>query len=215
MITHLHLFYCACRITSHKDNLAPLFHILILAPGFISQFSNIYQTMDLLDRIRQGDEAAFGNFFDEHHANLFFFFRKKTGSDFLAEELVQLTFIKLWNNRHGLNPAVALPVQLFRIARTTLIDKLRTESVANKRMDALSEALEDTATTPSLYEEKEVMERLHAAINKLPPARRTIFRMNRLEGFTYKEIASHLNISPRTVEHQISHAVRQLLQWLF
>lgn len=171
--------------------------------------------MQLLDRISQGDETAFEIFFDTYHANLFFFFRKKTGSDFLAEELVQLTFIKLWNSRQQLDPAIELHIQLFRIARTTLIDKLRTEAVANKRMHLIREQLETAPATPSLYEEKEVMERLQLAIDKLPPARRTIFRMNRLEGLTAKEIAHRLQISPRTVEHQISHAVRQLQQWLF
>lgn len=169
----------------------------------------------MLDRISQGDEAAFEIFFDTYHANLFFFFRKKTGSDFLAEELVQLTFIKLWNNRAQLDPGIELHIQLFRIARTTLIDKLRTEAVATKRMEVIRRQLGTVIATPSLYEEKEVMERLHLAIDKLPPARRTIFRMNRLEGLTAKEIASRLQISPRTVEHQISHAIRQLQQWLF
>jgi RNA polymerase sigma-70 factor (ECF subfamily) len=171
--------------------------------------------MQLLDRIRQDDENAFENFFDTYHARLFFFFRKKTGSDFLAEELVQLTFIKLWDKRHNLDPDIELHVQLFRIARTTLIDKIRTEAVASKRMGLIREQLETTIATASLYEEKEVMERLQLAIDKLPPARRTIFRMNRLEGLTHKEIAHRLQISPRTVEHQISHAVRQLQQWLF
>jgi RNA polymerase sigma-70 factor (family 1) len=170
--------------------------------------------MDLLDLIKHDDEAAFEIFFDLYHARLFFFFRKKTGSDFLAEELVQLTFIKLWNNRGKLNPALELPVQLFRIARTTLIDKLRTETVAHKRMGQLREQWQPDPVTSSLYEEKEAMERLQSALEQLPPARRKIFRMNRLEGLTYKEIAGLLQISPRTVEHQMSHAVRELQKLL-
>ncbi|GAA0533368.1 RNA polymerase sigma factor [Chitinophaga japonensis] len=171
--------------------------------------------MELLDRIRHDDETAFADFFDRYHTHLFFFLRKKTGSDFLAEELVQLTFIKLWNHRRHLAPDIDLPIQLFRIARTTLIDKLRTEAVASKRMHVIREQLETVTETSSLYEEKEVMERLQLAIDRLPPVRRTIFRMSRLEGLTYKEIAHRLQISPRTVEHQVSHAVRQLQEWLF
>lgn len=170
--------------------------------------------MNLLEPIRHDNEAAFGTFFDLYHARLFFFFRKKTGSDFLAEELVQLTFIKLWNHRKKLNPDIELSIQLFRIARTTLIDKLRTEAVAHKRMDRLQEQWQSDPVTPSLYEEKEAMERLQSALEQLPPARRKIFRMNRLEGLTYKEIAGLLEISPRTVEHQMSHAVRELQRLL-
>src|SRR5882757_7598702 len=75
--------------------------------------------------IRKGDEAAFLAAYQLYHAKLYGYFLRKTKSVEVSGELVQLAFIKLWRSRGHLRDDLPLSQQLFRIARTTLIDLLR------------------------------------------------------------------------------------------
>jgi len=76
-------------------------------------------------QIRSGNELVFQQVFNEYHGKLYFYILKKTNSEYMAEEVVQLSFIKLWNTRENLNEEFSISTQLFRIAKTTLIDLVR------------------------------------------------------------------------------------------
>jgi RNA polymerase sigma-70 factor (ECF subfamily) len=69
-------------------------------------------------------------------------------------------------------------------------------------------------TVESGYEEKELTHQINAAINTLPEKCREIFVMSRFSDMKYKEIASKLNISPKTVERQVGIALEKLRQTL-
>jgi len=74
-------------------------------------------------------EDQFEQLFHTYHKKLYFYFIKKTGSEFLSEELVQLTFIKFWKNFGKIPPEKAsFSSQIFCIARSTLIDALFTRT---------------------------------------------------------------------------------------
>ncbi|MBO9619274.1 MAG: RNA polymerase sigma factor, partial [Niabella sp.] len=83
----------------------------------------------MLEKIKEGDEPSFYAFYNAYHARLYQYIFKYTRSEWLAEETVQLSFIKLWECRETLSAEYSLSTQLFRIAKCTLIDLLRKESV--------------------------------------------------------------------------------------
>lgn len=157
------------------------------------------------------NEAAFQEVFNQYHEKLYFYIYTKTKSEYLAEEVVQLSFIKLWKYRKSLNPSLAFSTQLYRIATTTLIDQLRKQSLSQglivslEKTDIPSE--EDFFTTNSA---KEMQAKLQTAMQTLPPVRRKVFEMSRIEGLSYKEIAQRLSISTKTVEHHISKALKAI-----
>jgi len=81
--------------------------------------------LNIVSQIKSGNELVFQQVFNEYHEKLFYYILKKTNSDYMAEEVVQLTFIKLWNTRENLNEEYQISSQIFRIAKTTLIDLIR------------------------------------------------------------------------------------------
>ncbi len=125
-----------------------------------------------------------------------------------AEELTQMAFIKLWKFKHTLSEDFTLDIQLFKIAKTTLLDYFKKLACEEKNLKNYhSEQAESTQDITRLYDNQQQLE---VVLGCLPPTRKQVFVLNRLHGYSYKEIAEKLSISPRTVEKHISLAVKQL-----
>jgi RNA polymerase sigma-70 factor (family 1) len=164
----------------------------------------------ILHHIRTGDIESFHTAYQLYHTKLYFYALKHTHSAYLAEEIVQMTFIKLWENRNTLSPDIDLSPQLFRIAKSTMIDLLRKEIRRLDHYAALAaETSNPTSETPDLAG-KEDLHQIYDAIEQMAPVRQKVFRLSRLEGLSHKEISKQLSISPKTVENHIGRALRQL-----
>lgn len=172
--------------------------------------------LSIINSIKEGDQIIFKQVFHEYHGKLYAYILKKTQSDYLAEEVVQLTFIKIWNFRSNLNEEYSISTQLYRIATTTLIDLIRKRNAAELAIKKLVEKEATPLVNASIgnLEYKDLSLRLEKAMETLPPTRRKVFRMSRFQEMTYSEIASELSISTKTVENHISMAIKQLRPYL-
>lgn len=161
----------------------------------------------LIPGIKDNSETAFLTVYRLYHVKLYGYFLKKTKSVEISQELVQLTFIKLWRSRRHLREDLPVSQQLFRIAMTTLIDLLRSKAalreVSLHNVD--QEAMAEEAPAPDNYKITLVRE----SIAQLSPMRKKIMSF-RLEGLTNQEIADTLSISKKTVENQLNRAVREI-----
>jgi RNA polymerase sigma-70 factor (ECF subfamily) len=157
--------------------------------------------------IRESDETAFLAAYRLYHAKLYGYFLKKTKSVEVSEELVQLAFIKLWRSRRHLREDLPLSQQLFRIAKTTLIDLLRRKAALREvpLQDIAQADMAEAAPAPDSYRLTLVRE----SLSQLPPMRKKIMAF-RLEGLSNQEIAETLSISKKTVENQLNRAVREI-----
>lgn len=165
---------------------------------------------NILHHIRTGDIASFHKAYRQYHIKLYFYALKHARSSYLAEEIVQLTFIKLWETRATLSPDFDLSVQIFRIAKSTMIDLLRKEI---RRLDNQASLTAATDSQPSENPDpagKDDLNHVYETIEQMAPVRRQVFRLSRMEGLSHKEIAEQLSISPKTVENHIGRALRQL-----
>lgn len=164
--------------------------------------------MDQITAIRSGTTAAFEEVYHQFHEKLYFYFLKRTNDADVATELVQLTFIKLWRYRTSLSEDLPLSQQLFRIARTTLIDVLRRKAQVRSFPVAIDQ-LPELPDTSRVAQERETLDQVHRAMENLSPERKKIIQY-RISGFTNREIAAHLSISLKTVENQVNRAIKQL-----
>ena len=162
--------------------------------------------------LQEGDTFIFQQVFTQYHEKLFFYMFSKTKSTYLSEEAVQLTFIKLWLYRASLNQEISLSAQLFRIARTTLIDLLRSKEYNNRVIVQMNPAHHQPLcnNVDDRIDESELKEKVWKGVQQMPPMRRKIFELSRYSGMSYKEIAIELSLSVKTVEHHISRALKQL-----
>lgn len=155
------------------------------------------------------DEAAFEKLYDEYHQKVYFYFLKQMRSECMAEELVQLTFIKLWRHLDRLSDKVPVSSQVFRIARTTLIDTLRKKAAEREALQHADLPGEHAYTENTVYAHY-LQEEIRLAVEKLPPVRKRVFQLSRLQGLSYQDIARELSISTRTVEDHLSKATKHL-----
>lgn len=159
--------------------------------------------------LKNSSRKCFNAVYAQHHAKLYRYIYARTQSAYLAQEVVQLTFIKLWENRSKLSDEFTLDIQLFRIAKTILIDQLRKEKVKLKYSTSVINASE------YVYEDNQVADRdtlkhIYNKLETLPTIRRKVFKLSRVQGLSYKQIAEQLSISPKTVENHIAKAIKQI-----
>jgi RNA polymerase sigma-70 factor (family 1) len=170
--------------------------------------------VDTIAALKEDDVLVFDQVFYEYHEKIYQYILRKTRSDYIAEEATQLTFIKLWRYRASLSFEYSLFTQLFRIARTTMIDLIRQQQFADRKI-ARSGLREQSADT--IWEgiaEKEMLSRIETAVRQMPEMRRKVFEMSRFKGMSYREIAEELSLSVKTVEAHLTQAIRQLKKLL-
>ncbi|MFT3822990.1 MAG: sigma-70 family RNA polymerase sigma factor [Chitinophagaceae bacterium] len=159
--------------------------------------------------IKEGDVNCFQQAYNDFHVKLYQYIFRYSRSHYLAQEVVQLTFIKLWEKRESLSEEYTLDIQLFRIAKSILIDLLRKDAV--RKTQALPEqGMEVVWYNEMPVAEKDELTHILRAVEELPPARKEVFKLSRFDGLSHKEISSRLSLSTKTVENHISKAIRQL-----
>lgn len=132
-----------------------------------------------------------------------------------AREVVQETFTKVWSNRQNINVHTSIQSYLYQATKNSVIDFVRKSQKKTKNEADIIRAKEDALSNDkdglgSLMIKQAILQ----AMDKLKPKNKEIFRLNKLEGLTYREIASHLDISERSVEDNISRALKILKEEL-
>lgn len=170
--------------------------------------------MEHIKAIKEDNHQIFTQVYDLYHTQIYSFILLKTRSEYIAEEVTQLTFIKLWKQRNQLNEQLGIHIQIFGMARQVMIDLLRKES---NRFKYEGESA-NTPFTDSLItaiESKDILQIMEQDIENMPKMRRIVFELSRKQGLTHKEIAQLYSISPKTVEHHIGKALMQLKQHIY
>ncbi|MDM8174078.1 sigma-70 family RNA polymerase sigma factor [Olivibacter sp. 47] len=170
--------------------------------------------MQLTEELKQGNWTAFNAVYKQYHQQLYFFIKKKTNSDFLAEEVVQLTFIKLWQCRTAVNGHIDLSLQLFHMARQVMIDELRKEATRTKH-EGVCAATPFTDNLVQAIEAKDLIRLFDNQLSDMPQIRRLIFNLSREKGLSHKEIAEMMGISMKTVEGHITKVLNRLKQYMY
>lgn len=163
--------------------------------------------------IAEGDEQAFTQFFLKWATPLSHYAKKILQNDTSAKDIIQEVFIKLWLYRDKL-PLVEQPAAwLKKVVTNQCLMMLEKNAVNDKRLSALKTGphKEQEDPLPAL-DFREIRQTLNEVIEQLPTQRRTIYRMNREEGKTTKEIAEVLSLSHGYVRNALSTALDTIRQ---
>jgi len=177
----------------------------------------LLQERDLLNRISQGDEAAFTKIFHHYGQLIWLFVLKKTKSETIAEEIVQEVFLKLWVKREIATDIEGLAAFLYTMAINKTYDYFKKVAGDSRKLENLWHQVQQAAPSNSVEETidfRESMEIVNQAINQLPPQRKKIYLLNRIEGLSYDEIAQELNISKSTVSNQLVEATKFIREYV-
>lgn len=169
---------------------------------------------EIIRGIKADDLAVFNEAYSGHHKQIYQFIFKKTQSEYIATEVVQLCFIRLWEKRQALNDEVALNIQLFGMARQVMIDELRKESTRLKYNNN-SVQYPFTDNLMAMIESRDMLKHFEREIESMPPMRKMVFNLSRQNGLSYAEIGEMLGISTKTVEGHIGKVLSRLKSYMF
>ena len=168
----------------------------------------------LLERLGKGDQNAFQEIYQRYWYKLFQVARRKVLFDEDAEEIVQDIFVDLWERREQLL-INDLSKFLFKAVKYQLLDYLKAQIVRQSYQNSNQLFNQDTDTqTEEQLALKDLNEAILTGIDHLPSKTQEIFRLNRLEGRSAKEIADILQIPERTIEYHITQALRTMRSYL-
>lgn len=162
----------------------------------------------LYQRVKSSDNHAFDELYARYWKRLFEYAYKLVQDQIQAEDIVQEVFVQLWENSSQ-KEIHHLSGYLFRSVKYQVATLIRN----NKwKVEWDSVEMEDIPDENQVNEfsKEELFQLLEESIEKLPPKCKEVFRLHKKEGFSTKEIAHSLNISPRTVENQIQKAMNSL-----
>ena len=165
-----------------------------------------FSELDCLRRLKLGDERAFDALFRHYSALIYRFAYSYLKSRPEAEEIVQDCFLKIWEKREQLHDDVPLKGYLFTIAHHAILNQLRRQQHQMRfQVHSAAQAPGQVGNEADFTELESVY---RTALDKLPPKRRQIFELSRQQGLTYPEIAQQLNLSVKTVEAQMTQALK-------
>jgi RNA polymerase sigma-70 factor (ECF subfamily) len=175
---------------------------------------NLHNEHEILKRTAEGDERAFASLFHAYHQDLGSYIFKLTDSQTVAEEIVQDTFIKAWQQRSTLPEIKNFRSWLFTVSRNNALNAMRDHSRQLlkhnewvKQQDFTSE-MRDTADI--VYLNKVIAE----AIAGLPAQQQRAYLLSRENTMTHAQIAIEMQISPNTVKRHISIALQTIANYL-
>lgn len=169
----------------------------------------------LIRRFIKGDHTAFELLFRFYYPGMVIFTSNIVLNNEDAEEIVQDFFVKLWSKRNLINDTSSLKNYLFTSVKNRAVNFLKKQQLNRKVTDKLEEMVStDQLYNPDLFILSELQTKINNACGKLQPRTREIFSLSRFKGLSNDEIADQLNISKRTVETQISKALKVLREEL-
>lgn len=161
---------------------------------------------DLVNDIKNGDQAAFKLIHEIYYKKLVAFINVYTKNSFETEDIIQDSFLKLWNSRKQLDASSSINSYLYKTAYNTYIDKYRKEKREQNMLDAwkykrLMENMDEDDET-----NMKRIEKLKKSIEKLPNRCKEVFILCKYQNMSHADIAEQLNISPKTVQAQMCKA---------
>ena len=166
---------------------------------------------DLIVRLKNGDQTAFELLFHFYYPGLVMYALQFTADKMEAEEIVQDFFVRFWQRHQQIIPSDTLKSYLFLSVKNGSLNFLKHKKIEEKYIRSMTElSTHHLVYDPDLYIASELQDKIKNAIDLLPEKCREIFIMSRMRGMKNEEIATELNLSKRTVETQISKALKVL-----
>lgn len=166
----------------------------------------------LVSALQFGNEGAFREIFDRHYPLLLTDIYRIVRDEDACQDLAQELFVDLWNKRDSIDIHTSLRAYLRRAAVNKSLNYLKSSRrFFVNDLETMPEAADDSAQEIRHKESQESLEEvLHRAIDSLPEKCRVVFNLSRFEQLSHREIAEKLGISVKTIENQITKALKSL-----
>jgi len=168
----------------------------------------------IFEAIKKDDSSAYELIFREYYRPMTAYAFRFLGNLADSESIVQDVFLRLWQKRKEIMITSSLQNYLFRSVKNHCINYIEHEKIKTGYQDMVIRNEADRSEYSEFFLEFGLMTKIETAIASLPEKRQEIFRLAREDGLKYREIADRLNISVKTVETQMTLALKQLREAL-
>lgn len=177
--------------------------------------TSLYNEKELVSQLSTGSEWAFEQLYHHYSPGLASKLLRITKSEQYTGDILQEVFLKIWHGRGNLEPDKSFPAYLNTIVEHLAIDYFRKAARDRQLMASIKNAAIAAydSIEESLYR-KENAELLHSLIKSLPPQRRQVFHLVKIEGRSYDEVGQLLNVSSSTISDHIVKATKQIRERL-
>lgn len=153
-----------------------------------------------LTAFQNGSKTAFNYIFELYYKRLHFF---STGisTEIDAEDIVQESFIKLWERKESFNNPESIKAFLYLTTKNACLNALKHLQVVNKFNEIPQNVIDELNIANKLIE-AEVLNEVQQALFKLPLGYRRVIYLNYFKGMSNQEVAAHLNLSVNTIKTQ-------------
>lgn len=169
----------------------------------------------LLEQISEDNEEAFSQIFHAYKDKLYAFIYRITGSKELSSDIVQDTFLKIWELRGKLFSIENFNAYLFRMAQNQAINQLR--RMSRETLILMERQKENNSSSETPEEElryKNISAYIREIVHSLPPQQKAVYTLSREQNLKQEEIARQLQISISTVQNHMTQALRTIREKL-
>ncbi len=177
---------------------------------------------ELVEKVKKGDADVYEKIIQKYQSKVFGLIYNMTKNQNDIEDLAQEVFIKIYKNLGKFKGESSLYTWIYKITVNLCLDEMK----KRKNVIYLDEKIEvddgevnrelpsEEKSQEKLYEEKELQEKLHNCINKLPEKQRVMIVLRDIKGFSYEEISKITDVKLGTVKSQINRARLKLKELL-
>lgn len=171
---------------------------------------NKFVTEETVRSLQSGDHQAFETVFFAYFNKVKYFIYGLIKSESDAEEIAQDIFVRVWTNREAIDPDKNFTTYIYVSARNAALNFLKKRHVRSSYVQEQIHVGSDSDNPEDGFFAREIDLLIQMSVSKMPERRRRIFEMSRNEGLSNDQIAQKLNISKKTVENQLSIALKEL-----
>lgn len=171
--------------------------------------------LECLERLKVGDTQAFTSLYNTFSRSLYRKIFSMIKDEDVAKEILQDLFMKIWLNREKIDLSKSFRAYLNTIASNIVFDHFREVARSRELSQKLVQATISYYThSEEMLIEKDNLALINTAIDQLPPQRKRIFVMCRLDGKSYQEVSEELSISTSTIRDHMVKANRVVKEYL-
>lgn len=158
----------------------------------------------LVNLLISDDTNALEQLFNEFYPRLYGFSKTLLKSEDGIDDVIQVVFIRIWENRKSIRNSQTFEAYIFTITHNLLLNELRRRINDKARLDFLyKQSVDSEFLLSEQIEFREMQEKIGMLIDRLPERQRNVYRLSRQDGLSHREIAERLGIAEKTVEYHI------------
>lgn len=167
---------------------------------------------NLLVEVASNNSTAFTQLFETYSANIYTTALRVTNNEWMAEDIVQDTFVKVWINRNLLTTIDNFEAWLYILAKNITLNIIKKQDnyKAYAQEEARAALIRVYPEADYLVQDKEFQRILQAAIERLPPKQQQTYRLIKEQYLKREAAAAILNVSPETIKWNLDQAMKSI-----